>query len=112
MAGGRGATRLSPPPTELIARDLAWPGTIRARPAGPPLATQMSSDHIDDLRAQAEYARQRFELYKAKAYGQRPTSPVRMRELERIWEQAQARLRAAEAEEQASGPPSPGDGAA
>ena len=43
----------------------------------------MSSDHIDDLRAQAEYARQRFQLYKAKAYGQRPTSPVRMRELER-----------------------------
>jgi len=59
----------------------------------------MSSDHIDDLRAQAEYARQRCQLYRAKAYGQRPTSPVRLRELERTWEQAQTRLRAAEAEE-------------
>jgi hypothetical protein len=59
----------------------------------------MSSDHIDDLRAQAEYARQRYQLYKAKAYGQRPTSPVRLRELERTWQQAQTRLRAAESEE-------------
>ncbi len=69
-----------------------------------------SSDHIDDLRAQAEYSRQRFQLYKAKAYGQRPTSPVRMRELERTWEQAEARLRAAEAEERESldtGPDAP-----
>ena len=64
-----------------------------------PLATQMSSDHIDDLRAQAEYSCQRFKLYKAKAYGQRPTSPVRMRELERAWQQAETRLIAAEAEE-------------
>ena len=59
----------------------------------------MPSDHIDDLRAQAEYSRQRFELYKAKAYGLRPTSPVRMRELERTWQQAHTRLLAAEAEE-------------
>jgi hypothetical protein len=58
----------------------------------------VSSDHLDDLRAEAEYARQRFQLYKAKAYGPRPTRPARMRELERAWEQAQARLRAAEAE--------------
>jgi hypothetical protein len=58
----------------------------------------MSSDHLDDLRAEAEYARQRYQLYKAKAYGPRPTRPARLRELERAWEQAQARLRAAEAE--------------
>jgi hypothetical protein len=61
----------------------------------------MTSDRLDDLRAQAQYARQRFELYKAKAYGPRPTSPVRMRELERASQQAQARLLAAEAEQQA-----------
>jgi hypothetical protein len=59
----------------------------------------MSVEHLDDLRVQAEYARQRYQLYKAKAYGQRPTSPVRLRELERAWERAQARFRAAEAEE-------------
>ena len=59
----------------------------------------MSTSHLDDLRAQARYARQRYDLYRARAYGQRPTSPARMRELERACEQAEARLRAAEAEE-------------
>jgi hypothetical protein len=58
----------------------------------------MSAEHLDDLRVQAQYARQRYQLYKAKAYGQRPTSPARMRELQRAYEQAQARLCAAEAE--------------
>jgi hypothetical protein len=57
----------------------------------------MSTRHLDDLRAQAQHARQRYDLYKAKAYGQRLTSPARMRELQRACEQAEARLRAAEA---------------
>ena len=59
----------------------------------------MSTRHLDDLRAEAQYARQRYDLYKAKAYGQRPTSLARMRELERACAGAEARLRAAEAEE-------------
>jgi len=59
----------------------------------------VSTPHLDDLRAQARYARQRYDLYRARAYGQRPTSPARMRELQRACEQAEARLRAAEAEE-------------
>ena len=59
----------------------------------------MSTRHLDDLRAQAQYARQRYDLYKAKAYGQRPTSLAHMRELERASERAEARLRAAEAQE-------------
>ncbi len=72
----------------------------------------MSSLHLDDLRVQAQYARQRYDLYKAKAYGQRPTSPARERELQRASEQAEARLRAAEAEERRAHttgehPPSP-----
>jgi hypothetical protein len=69
----------------------------------------MSTRHLDDLRAEAQYARQRYDLYKAKAYGQRPTSLARMRELERACELAEARLRAAEAEERRArsteGPP-------
>ncbi len=60
----------------------------------------MSVEHLDDLRAQAKYAHERYQLYKAKTYGQRLTSPVRLRELQRAYEQAEARLRAAEAEEQ------------
>jgi uncharacterized protein YPO0396 len=59
----------------------------------------MSSRHLDDLRAQAQHARQRYDLYKAKVYGSRPTSPARMLELQRASEQAEARLRAAEAQE-------------
>jgi len=59
----------------------------------------VSTGHLDDLRAQAQYARQRYDLYKAKAYGQRPTSSAHLRELERACEGAEARLRAAEAEE-------------
>jgi hypothetical protein len=59
----------------------------------------MSTRHLDDLRAQAQHARQRYQLYKAKAYGQRPTSPARLGELQRACEQAEARLRAAEAQE-------------
>ncbi len=60
----------------------------------------MPDDHLDDLRAAAKHARERYQLYKAKAYGQRPTSPERLRELQRAYEQAAARLRFAEAEEQ------------
>jgi hypothetical protein len=47
---------------------------------------------IDDLRAEARYARERLELYRAKMYGPRPTSMTRLRELERIHQGADARL--------------------
>ena len=59
----------------------------------------MSTRHLDDLRAEAQHASQRYDFCKAKAYGQRPTSAARMRELERVCEGAEARLRAAVAEE-------------
>jgi hypothetical protein len=65
----------------------------------------MSTRHLEDLRAQALHARQRYDLYKARAYGQRPTSEARMRELQRACEQAEARLRAAEAERGGAHPP-------
>jgi hypothetical protein len=60
----------------------------------------MPTDHLEDLRAQARYARERYQLYKAKTYGSRDTSEARLAELQRFFEQAQARLRFAEAEEQ------------
>jgi hypothetical protein len=57
----------------------------------------MPTDHLDDLRAKASYARERHQLYRARTYGQRPTSPVRLRELQRAYEYtAAARLRFAE----------------
>jgi hypothetical protein len=53
---------------------------------------------LDALDAAARYARQRYDLYKARAYGQRPISESRMRELERQCTQAESALRFAKAE--------------
>ncbi len=50
---------------------------------------------IEELRAEARHARARYALYRAKAYGLRPTSPVRLRELERVADDSEARLRRA-----------------
>ena len=52
---------------------------------------------LDELQAQAQYARQRYDLYKAKAYGPSLTSPARMRELEREASRTEANLRFAKA---------------
>jgi hypothetical protein len=73
----------------------------------------MPSNHLDDLRVQAQYARQRYDLYKAKSYGMRPTSDARLRELQRASEQAEERLRFATDAEQRrdqprTGHPQPG----
>jgi hypothetical protein len=62
---------------------------------------------LDELRAEARYHRQKRDLYRAKTYGQRPTSATRLRELERLSAQADERLRHAEAAAGADpGPPS------
>ena len=61
------------------------------------------SRRIEELRAEARYARDRFDLYRAKMYGLRPTTLARLRELERMREGADARLRRALEEDQARG---------
>ena len=53
---------------------------------------------LEDLRAEARYARERYDLYKARTFSGRPTSPARLRELERASDRAQARLDWAERE--------------
>lgn len=65
--------------------------------AGPANA-RGSEEHLEDLRAKARYASERYQLYKAKTYGPVPTSPARLRELQQAHEQADARMRAAEEE--------------
>jgi hypothetical protein len=54
-----------------------------------------SARRIEELEAEARYQRERYELYKAKQYGPRPTSDTRLRELERAHRGADARLKAA-----------------
>jgi hypothetical protein len=72
--------------------------TMAGRPRS--ILVLVVDDHLDDLRAQARYARERYELYKARTFGQRPTSLARLQELELAAEQATARLRFAESEAQ------------
>lgn len=44
------------------------------------------------LEAEARYTRERYQLYRARAYGPHATSPARLRELERAWRSAESRL--------------------
>jgi hypothetical protein len=57
---------------------------------------------LDELRVDARYHRERRDLYRAKMHGPRPTSPGRMRELERAFALSDSRLRRAEDEQESS----------
>ncbi|MGD0453598.1 MAG: hypothetical protein ABSB69_08365 [Solirubrobacteraceae bacterium] len=50
---------------------------------------------MEELQAEARYHRERYDLYKAKAYGPRLTSVTRLKELERRHQGADSRLRSA-----------------
>ena len=50
---------------------------------------------MEELEAEARYHRERYDLYKAKAYGPRLTSVKRLKELERRHQGADSRLRSA-----------------
>ena len=54
-----------------------------------------TANHLEHLRAEAAYRRQRLDLYRAKAYGPRATSSARLTELERDHELATSRLKRA-----------------
>jgi hypothetical protein len=51
---------------------------------------------IEDLRTEARYRRERYDLYRAKMYGDHPTTMTRLRELERAHQGAEVRLRRAQ----------------
>jgi hypothetical protein len=57
-----------------------------------------SQEHLDELRVDARYHRQRRDLYRAKMYGPRPTSPAQLSELERACVLSEGLLRRAEQE--------------
>ena len=56
---------------------------------------------IDELKVDASYHRGRRDLYRAKMYGPRPASLVRLKELERACALSESRLRRAEQEHEA-----------
>ncbi|HVW18954.1 MAG TPA: hypothetical protein VHB30_11970 [Solirubrobacteraceae bacterium] len=63
------------------------------RDASPHDEPSGSARTIEQLRAEARFAGERLDLYRAKVYGPRPTSMTRLRELERAHQRAQDRLR-------------------
>jgi hypothetical protein len=77
-------------------REAGTPEARAIREAG--TAEAASAQRLDELRAQARFARERYDLYKARTYGPRLTSPSRLRELERESERAQTSLSFAKAE--------------
>jgi hypothetical protein len=54
-----------------------------------------TANHLEQLRAEVAYRRQRLDLYRAKAYGPRATNSARLTELERDYELATSRLKRA-----------------
>jgi hypothetical protein len=68
----------------------------------------MPAPTLDELRADARYHRDRFALYRARALSSKPTSPVRMRELERAADRSAERLAAATRAERDGEGPAPG----
>jgi hypothetical protein len=56
-----------------------------------------SANHLEELRAQARYRRERLDLYRAKVHGPHPTSPARLDELTREYELAASSLKRATA---------------
>ncbi len=57
-----------------------------------PGAGSVANASLIELEAEERYARERYQLYKAKAYGSRLTSAGRLRELERRSTLAKGRL--------------------
>jgi hypothetical protein len=69
--------------------------------SGTPSASE--NVRLAELEAEARYARERYQLYRAKAYGPRLTSAGRLDELERQSKLAKSRLERAKAEDGQSG---------
>jgi hypothetical protein len=81
-----------PTSPELVPRPTSRPprrGRIHA---------MTSSSRLEELEAAARYHLEGLDLYRAKVYGSRPTTVVRLRKLERACEHAEGSLRRAQRE--------------
>jgi hypothetical protein len=57
--------------------------------------TDRQTTRLDELRAEADYHRQRLDLYRARLYGGRAMSMARLEEFQRASDSAAERLRRA-----------------
>jgi hypothetical protein len=58
--------------------------------------TDRQTARLDQLRAEADYHRQRLDLYRARLYGGRAVSTARLEEFQRASDSAAERLRQAQ----------------
>ena len=93
---GRGAPRGESDPRTVL-RPHRGPERDLAMEAGTPGPAK--NRRLIELEAEARHARERYRLYRAKAYGPRLTSAARLRELERESKFAERRLDRAKAEQ-------------
>lgn len=61
-------------------------------------APRVGDDRLQEMRRDAEHARRRYDLYKARTYSSRPSSPTRLVALQRESERAASRLSRASAD--------------
>jgi hypothetical protein len=78
---------------------LPFAGNDRLDDRQAPGPSKRSTLPLAELEADARYARESYELYRARAYGPRLTSAVRLRELERKSKLAESRLDRARADQ-------------
>jgi len=57
--------------------------------------SRVGAARLDEMRADADHAQRRYQLYRARAYGPRETSPVQLRKLKRESERAASALKRA-----------------
>ena len=57
--------------------------------------TSAAAQRLEQLEAEATHARERYDLYRAKTYGSRATSPTQLRKLQEASKYAEARLKRA-----------------
>jgi hypothetical protein len=67
--------------------------------------TTHRAQRLDQLRTEANYHRQRLDLYRARLYGGRAVNLARLEELQRASDRAAERLSQVEEEAEPDGPP-------
>ena len=72
-----------------------FPNLSAQLPKTPDATARISRRRLEELEAAARYARDRYRLYRAKVHSPQPTSPGRLRGLERASNRAAAMLRRA-----------------
>jgi hypothetical protein len=88
----RGLMRREPAGREADDGPPAAVATIAAEPPTPSTPARLDAENLELLDAEARYHRDRLALYRARLYAGKPTSAMRLRELERTSAAADARL--------------------